>query len=417
MLLVIASLPWSEKLNSILIGLLFLFSAAVFFMGKEKITKQRIFRFLIASTIFFVSIIWLLNTKNTSEGLYYLERTSSGILFPAIFFLVPITEIRKSVILKGFVISVLVRLFYFLLVNLDFELVFIADYWLEFLLQLNQLFKESDLHPTYFSIYLGFSALISLYYFFNAGKSKLWILIFLILTFFNFSLAAKMPLISFVLVVFAYLSYRVIKMKKGKSKKVQVGLMTLVIISLGIGLFKVPNYILQDFYNYYSLMVKGERQDAFDFEKLGNGTNYDTWEKTNRVFIWFAAKEVFLDNWAIGVGTGDVNDELNVVFANNGFEYLERKNTNTHCQPLDFLIRFGLVGFLIVSFAFLWFCSFIKKGNYVLYGIFMFFFVCSFITENLLNRQLGIVFFHFFNNFFLSMTAANETKSIIENSK
>ncbi|NKI31192.1 O-antigen ligase family protein [Croceivirga thetidis] len=402
LLLVVVSLPWSEKLNTYAIGLLIAVALYLLYLFKS-FKKSRFKIFVVGASIFLISLLWLINTYNLSEGLFYLERTSSGILFPLVFLIIPTTLIQRDLILKGFAISVCFRYLYMLLLNLDYELVFIPDYWLEFLLQLNQLYLESDLHPSYFSVFIGFSGLIALYFFLQDKKRIIWLFIFLTLTGFNLTLAAKMPLAAYFITLFSYLIFRTLSLKKGKKKNFQLVLMAMTAGLLLIGLIKIPNFILQDAYNYYNLIAKNKQQDnVFDFDKLGNGTDFETWEKTNRVFIWATATKVISDNWLFGVGTGDVNDKLNDYYLASGFEYLERKNTNTHSQPLDFLLRFGVLGTFLILLAFIFFFKVIKTNNYVLYGIFMFFFVFAFLTENLLNRQLGIVFFHFFNNFFMN---------------
>lgn len=412
LLLAIGSLPWSPKLNTLLIGLLVAVSVFLLYFHRS-FSRQDVRTFLIGATIFLVSALWLINTENLPEGFYYLERTSSGIIFPVVFLIIPSSLIRRNLVLKGFAISVLARYVYFLFTVVEFELVFITDYWLELLLQLNQLSKEADLHPTYFSIFLGFSALWSVYSY-HKTKEYFWLFLFGALTICNISLAAKMPLLAFFLILFVFWFRAIFKMRNGKKKIKEIGLIVIIVGCLVFALIKVPNYMLQDFYNYYNLLNKEKRDLAFDFEKLGNKTDYETWQKTNRLFIWSATVDAIKKDMWFGVGAGDVNDALNNSFLNKGFDYHQKKNTNTHSQILDYILRFGVIGTSIILISFFLIFKKIKNENALLYGIFMFFFVCSFLTENLLNRQLGIVFFHFFSNFFLTESICGKGRKEIE---
>ncbi len=121
------------------------------------------------------------------------------------------------------------------------------------------------------------------------------------------------------------------------------------------------------------------------------------------------------ENMLIGVGTGDINQELNSKFRANNQEYLATKYTNSHNQILDYLIKYGIVGFLVIGFAFSMYFKKAWKNNDQLFLMFLVLSCLCMLTENILNRQYGIVFFFFINSLFYfsrPLPITTPTKSI-----
>lgn len=124
-----------------------------------------------------------------------------------------------------------------------------------------------------------------------------------------------------------------------------------------------------------------------------------------RVYIWPDAVETIKENMIFGYGLGDAQNALNkrtdkieIEFWLNGANTkLRDKNINAHSQFLEILLQTGVIG-LLFFFASIFFG--LKKPS----QIFIIFSICVFLsmlTESVLERQFGLVFFAFFYPFLL----------------
>lgn len=410
--LCIGILPWSEKWNTWAIILLVLFLLFRFFSSKAKV-HFNIWKFLAASALFWISLLWLLNTDDKITGWKYIERIASSLIFPLLFSLIVVrVSIKLHVVFLVFLSSSFLRYVFLLVQYIDWELVYILDYWKEVLLQFNQISLLEALHPSYFALFLGFCVLISYNFLIVAKSLKRRIFWFTLLTVFLLmviSLGAKMPLFACIISLLIGVLTMIVRMNSGKVKYLVVTITGFLIILFV--LLKTPNGVLQDVDNYYRYF-KGEKLDMnIEYENYGTNYSFETWSRTNRIFIWKSTVKLIKKNIIAGVGTGDMKYELNNQYINDGQNYLADQNTNTHNQFLDFLVKFGLLGFVAIVIAF--FCyykSAWSRGNN-LYFLFLVFIMFCMLTENILNRQLGIVFFFFFNSiFYFSIKSENIQK-------
>lgn len=400
--LCIGLLPWSEKWNTVSIILMALLLLTQHFLSKTKVNFN-IRKFLAASALFWISLIWLFNTDDFTSGWKYLERISSSLVFPFVFSLTLAGfKIRLRLVLFIFMVSCMVRYFFFLAQFIDWELVYILDYWKEVLIQFNQIALTEALHPSYFTLYLGFCALASFYFLGKAPSFKErmgWLLLLLFFFLMVISLGAKMPLLACIFAILMGVLVNIYRIKSGRVKYLLAVFSGLLIVVLF--LLKVPNGILQDVDNYYRF-YKGEEMDrTLDYELYGTSYSFETWSKTNRIYIWKSSVALCKSNFLLGVGTGDIQNELNTQYLIDGQEYLAKRTTNTHNQFLDYLIKFGIFGFLGVVISFCYFLKYTWSGKDSFYLMFLVFVLLCMLTENILNRQLGIVFFFFFNSLFL----------------
>ncbi|PIB23382.1 O-antigen ligase family protein [Maribacter sp. 4G9] len=404
----IGILPWSERWNTIAIIYLALYLIYKVFLLKTKI-KFKIWEFIAASALFWISLLWLQSTDDFIMGWKYMERISSALVFPLLFsWTLTRFTFRLQLVLLIFLASCILRYFFLLSQIIDWELVYILDYWKEVLIQFNQISLNEALHPSYFSLYLGFCVLISYFFLSKALNFKyrfvwLTLLVFFFLT--VISLGAKMPLIACVLSLMIGMLFKIYRMKSGRQKYLIVAFAS--ILAVIVFVIKAPNGIQQDMYNYYSFYKGEDLHKSFDYEKYGTNYSLETWSRTNRIFIWKSSVQLVKKNFLAGVGTGDMRNELNKQYLEDGQVYLANKNTNTHNQFLDFLVKFGLIGFLLIVISFWFYLYSAWTGNNTLYFMFLVFLLMCMLTENILNRQLGISFFFFFNSLFLFSKKGN----------
>ena len=105
-------------------------------------------------------------------------------------------------------------------------------------------------------------------------------------------------------------------------------------------------------------------------------------------------------NWIFGVGPANVQKELDNCYSaytyRNQYDDFNKKTYNTHNQYFDVLLKFGIFGLLFFIVFLFWGINY-KSEYYYIFLLLIFF---SMLTENILNRQVGIVFFNFFNCLF-----------------
>lgn len=417
MALSIGLLPWSEKWNTISIIFLLLGVLLHITLNKQRI-KIDLKSFLIGAGIFFVALIWLPFSEDLVSGWSYVERILSALMFPLLFSILGIYyKLDLRYVFVAFLASCFIRYVYFFVTILDFEIIFILDYWKEILIQFNQFFKEEALHPSYFSLYLGFCSIICFDFIrqtISRGHKVFWTISLFAFLVMNLSLASKMPFIATVVALVFGLFFHLHKIAGGKGKKRLIAALTLGIFIFGFYLYKVPNAIKQDLENYFDYYSGKDLQNAFDYGKYGTSYSMETWNRTNRIHIWYSSISVFRANYLLGVGTGDIRNELNKQYMLEGQPYLANKDANTHNQYLDYLIKFGILGFGVIVFCFYSYINRALKTSDVTYLMFLILSLSSMITENILSRQMGIVFFFFFQSMFFFSKTREDSKGFRE---
>ncbi len=246
-------------------------------------------------------------------------------------------------------------------------------------------FFYSDLsffgHPTYVAMYVLVAIIILLFYnkisdssikfidrFFANRKVRIATLIFLLSVI--FLLSSKAVLLSTFVVVGLYFV-----VSDMKNKYAYVAVFMLFMVFFGARNSRINTY----------LQYAAEK--SFFGSELKSGTQ--------RFFLWQAGLEIYKENYLLGVGTGDVGDELR---QHSRFDKLKKLN-NIHNEYLESLVKLGIPGvfsFLLVLFAGFWYSY--QKNNYFLFLFFLIFSV-NFIFETMLNRVGGTLFFGFFAGF------------------
>jgi O-antigen ligase len=139
------------------------------------------------------------------------------------------------------------------------------------------------------------------------------------------------------------------------------------------------------------------------FSELLSIQTLDTGDKTSSNIRYTIFKKHALnlikDSPVIGYGIGDYKDELLKSY-NKTSPFLFSNKYNTHNQYLSFLVSVGFIGFsLFVVFVLHNIFKAFKFKNQELLLILVFYcFVMT--TENILEREDGVIFFSFFTCFF-----------------
>lgn len=118
----------------------------------------------------------------------------------------------------------------------------------------------------------------------------------------------------------------------------------------------------------------------------------------SRLIIWKAAFSLIKENFWLGVGSGDVTDEMVKTYEESNFKKGQLKRYNAHNQYLQVWLAYGVFGFLVFLSGFYIFYTTSIKNDDSVYLIFLILISLVFLTETFLNSQSGVVFFSFFNS-------------------
>ena len=129
---------------------------------------------------------------------------------------------------------------------------------------------------------------------------------------------------------------------------------------------------------------------------------------SSRLLIWQSSKSVLVENLAIGVGTGDIKDELIKQYKKVNFLHGVENENNCHNQYLQFFILFGIGGGLVflVSLIYPTYIS-IKYSN-TIYLYFIFLIAANMLVESMLETKAGVEFFALFNAILLNYIPKNQ---------
>lgn len=368
-------IPLERKLTPPLI-ILFLITSLL----NNKYKKLNNPAILIFTFLFFLYLFGIIHSNNVSNALTIVVEKLSLLIFPVAIYLSNIDFKNKlnSIFISfidgcvvSSIISIIVSLigFYF---KQDSSLFFYGNI-------------STYLHSSYFAMYLSFGLIIiysCLFYQNSANPIKPFKSIFLLIYFsvFIVLLSSKTGLFSLIIIHTSAILYYVIK-----NKTYLKGLLATLLLILGFVLVYQTSSVIKNRIN----------------ELLQVVNSGDTTEGTTtgaRIEIWKIATELIKTKPIIGYGTGDVTDVLTHQYNQKGFDDFAEKHLNAHNQFLQTSIALGLIGGLTLVFMLIipLFISYHEK--HYLYIFFIILIALNFITESMLERQTGVVFYAFFNS-------------------
>ncbi len=229
--------------------------------------------------------------------------------------------------------------------------------------------------PHYVSWYYSMALFISLYQILRGSNKKLlW------------ALGAGLLLVSLILltsrafyIAFTFV-FIVSVVKAFRSSILSKQTLRVVILALGlfiIGIISIPN-------------TSSRIIDAKNEVKSLMGTSS---KHTNpRVHLWEHGVQLIVENPLLGLGVGDAREALTKTFEEirpNFFRY----NFNFHNQYLQSWAEVGILGVLLLIFLMI--RPFSQKDQHPLFLIFLGLTLIGFLTESMLERQAGVLFFAF----------------------
>lgn len=378
-----------NKSRAFPIVMLVLFTIVFYF--KNRITKINFKFLLINSIVYLLFISSCLYTENIQYALKKLETTSSLFVFPFVFTLLLSTNftlLKKEFdsILFGFCVSVLT----FLIVSFIY-------FWNQEFTFFETIIHYSNLvdirlghyriHPIYLSIYTG-TGMLFLIRLQNSYKRYmfLWILIAILFLVFLAILGRRGPVISLFI----------------------IGIIQLF---LRLNVYKIIFGVLATALFVFSLVYIPKYQDHNRFKDLYDGTilKDPSSSLSIRYHIYKCDFSLIKESPLIGYGIGDVQKKLNDCY--NSIEIvLPTKIYSSHNQFIGIALISGCIGLLIYAFSLYYnIKKTLEVKSYFTFAFIIFLLANSF-TENILEREHGVLLYAFFTSLFLFTIEKEKSK-------
>jgi hypothetical protein len=134
----------------------------------------------------------------------------------------------------------------------------------------------------------------------------------------------------------------------------------------------------------------------FTFSIVRKGSDRPMNNLETRLFNWQSSVQIIKKNPLLGVGVGDVSDELEVVYGLNNLQKIKEKEFNEHSQYLNYWSGIGILGLsFFMLFLFMNLKLALSSNNDEYFGLTILCMVFCF-TESVFLRSNGLIFFVFF---------------------
>ena len=246
------------------------------------------------------------------------------------------------------------------------------------------------MHPSYFSMYLGFNVIIVLQSITALTKNK----------HVNKKKISYLFILCTVFLIF-------ITLLSSKAGILIVGICSIIITIREI--FKRKFYLVIYFTSILSILIfiLLTNQNTTTSKRFTEAKNELITNKSKkpeekvgssdtRMEVWKASTQLLKNHYLIGVGTGDVKDELIKQYKKNNFILGVQNNFNCHNQFLQFFLIIGIIG--LVIFTLIIIISIVSgiqsKNSILLY--FLIFITLNMLMESILESKAGVEFYAFF---------------------
>ena len=241
-----------------------------------------------------------------------------------------------------------------------------------------------DVHPTYYSIWVLFSAIYLLSRCFERARPIsyfYWILGVIFFTFTALLFSARAPLLGFFVAVFFMLLANI------KKTKHRLGV-SLVVVLIAV-------------YSITQITVLRTRfVDEFQAQKFRPPVGNAHTSTNIRVGIYTCVYQIFKENRWFGVGVGDVKQELDQCYLQFHTRVYDQ-GYNTHSSYFNLLLSGGLAALALFIMVMFYQFKMAIGSQYYLYAAFLIFVYCTILFENVFARMHGALFFGLLNAVFI----------------
>lgn len=378
LLLLAFAIPLFKFLIAPILFLLLLLTIAKLIKNKKVYFQPSIIHVLLLSLylLYAISIFWSANTYNS---IFDLEVKLSLLVFPLLFATAGF-DLKDNYykILKAFLIGLFLAIL-ICLINATFLYIKTDEIYYSFVYS-----RLSVLHhPSYFSMYINFALVILMVFHKKKIINNVIFSIFgLLCVVIIWLLMSRTGIITLFLILFIFwLSFLFQKKYKIFFSGLAVVVIS-IILALNVSSFAIKRFANMD--NYFSTLAATARD------------NESIIDDGSRLVLWKSSVLLIKENIIIGVGNGDVMQELKNTYIENKFFYTYNKKLNSHNQFLQTWIAIGALGFIIlISIIFVAISFSVKNRDLIALGFIMLITI-NFVTESMIETQSGVVFFSFF---------------------
>lgn len=350
-------------------------------------TKKKALLFLKLSGFYLLLVISVIYSDDYEHSIKTLFKQIPLAIFPFTFFFIEDFAISfkksyRNLIFDCFNFSV------FTLVSFVFALSIIKSpneiFTPGFLRRVMVDFVPLDLHPSYVSFYVV-TCIYILVESVKSWKFNIWLCLKLILAIYFmialFLMSSKAIMVAAVLTLFLFILFFV---KKSTVSKISISL-SILTLTLAV-IFSVPT-------------LRARFETVYREFRL---PNFDSPSTTPvRVGIYNCAFSLIKQNSVLGYGVGDVQTELNKCYEQYTTDIYEKKDYNTHSYLLYLLLSTGFLGLLFFTITIIYHVRSSIKQNDVVYFSFIVTLFVFLLTENVLVRAYGIIFYCLFSTIFI----------------
>jgi hypothetical protein len=393
----------------------------LFFFKKLKFTKTALLLTACIASPFLLEILLFWKNDSYLMGIKSIEKSISLLIFP-LFILGNFQRIKFLKLAQWYGFSTTMIIFFFFirfiigypdLVNKYLNGI---DLW-----EMGYAFSNSiGIHAPALNMHLSFVSIINLYFVFNVFRERkralikivslvIFVVSFFFVLFVNTRMALFNALIGFVLVFF----YEVIR-KYDFKKVVGIAAIGLLVLASVLFLFVQKNPYMKE---KYARVTFAYMDKVGELDSIENPEAKVFNSLVTRLSIWKSAWELSLENLPFGVGASDGKPELVEYYKQTNQHFLAKYEFPTHNQFLDFLLKFGVLGPIVV-FLYLFTIGFLgfKTKNAIIIAFFFIFFSSN-LTDDFLLRFDGIVFsglwFSIFGSYWLQQKTIADKEQLV----
>ncbi len=371
----------------------------------KKEEHKSIWSFALLIAFFLWHLIGLIWSENMDFGLFDVQVKLSFLLLPLVFYFSKrLHSIDFERVLSGYVVGCVVAI---LIGVLQASYDFYADKT-DFL----KLYGENltpSLHIGYFAMYMNFAIIILIYRLYFRSQTlytvQNLIRVFLILVFSGavFQSTSRNGLLVLILALILVIIYALIRYKKW-----------MFIISILVFAWVIMSSVFKD-YSSSALKFHGFEEVATAVKKGKAAQKAYKTSTSIRILVWGFTVNLIKSNPIIGVGTGDIKDELIKQYKEDGYQTLVKRQYNAHNQYLQSAAALGIPAVMIILFMFL--SPFLVSWRRLHFlAVFLSIIVgVACLTESVLEVQAGVVFYAFFASLFAQNMGSDYGTNFLDN--
>jgi O-antigen ligase len=332
---------------------------------------------------YFLHVAALLWTNNFHAGGFDVQQKLSLLIFPILFYSNRFEIVaHQNLLFKSFIVGNAIAAIYCISIGIA------NKYFLHKVYLQNEGILPSYaefslfLHVAYFSLYLNIASFFSLVLLQQSNKKAVKLFYLLIILLFAFSIyfsSSKAAIIAYLATIALFFAKQI---WQSKHRLMGVGLFIFLSVALFFVVKNNPRF--ESFKSMTSEIFHPQNVDPNAPSENSNG---------QRIFATKTAIHLIQINWLLGVGTGDVIDELEVEYTKNNLTVLAHKHLNCHNQYIESTLQLGILGcmfILLVSIGTIVIGLMKKNMLLILFGVA---FSINILFESMLNTQAGLVFF------------------------